>query len=341
MSVEDQNKKLEHSLAELLDKVALNTVVNCAYSSKIDDASLLPPTTLLYVRFNEDMPQVHSLARFLWKQCVNYALSRKRRIEFQKTIQNAAPGDISATTEIVRVVRDVFVDFNKKYPSRASEVGEVLAYCVAVHHLQAAQVAAKMSLKTSTNMPIHGLDGIHATFDSGQLSIYFLESKLSQTANAGVREFAESVAGFSKNEKQYLREYELVGDLGNLDVLEGEVRKLALDHFDVIGKPEIQRRERYVGVICYSEKKHFSNVIPVSDGPTDIHEKHFSGIYGNEGRHHYDATLKHLKDHGANPNKCIVFFVAVPSVDKLREAFYSEMGISEISHAQKPEGKKK
>jgi hypothetical protein len=58
-----------------------------------------------------------------------------------------------------QAVRDVFINFNEKHPSRASEVGEVLAYCVTQHYLSAAQVAAKMALKTSSNMPVHGLAG--------------------------------------------------------------------------------------------------------------------------------------------------------------------------------------
>jgi Cap4 SAVED domain len=130
---------------------------------------------------------------------VNYALSRRRREAFQKALKDKT-ADVSIATDIVRAVRSVFIEFQKDYPGRASEVGEVLAYCIAVDHLKA---TSKMSLKTSGNMPVHGLDGIHALFEKHALTIYFLESKLAKTANDGAREYAESLS-FSEERKALL-----------------------------------------------------------------------------------------------------------------------------------------
>ena len=324
MGSEEQQELLMRAINQLLDTVPLDGVVACPAPIDFGANAASPRTALLHVRFNEDKPQVNAMARFLWAQAVKYALSRRRRLEFEK----ALIGDITVAAQIVRVVREVFIEFRTNNPSRASEVGEVLAYCVAVHHLKAAQLAAKMSLKTSPNMPVHGLDGIHAVFESGALTLFFLESKLSKSANDGAREYAESVAGFLKDEKQYLREYELVGDLGNLNALEGEAREVMLKHLDVVGSPDIPRRERYVGVICYSEKKHFADKIPVGNGAMDVHEKHFASNYAKEITHHQKAAQKHVKAFGGDPNKCFVFFVAVPDIDDLREKFYEEMGIS-------------
>lgn len=341
MGAKEKQEALKEALEELLDSAALDTVVTCAVPLSASASATHPRTALLYVRFNEDKPQVDAMVRFLWNQCVNYALSRRRRLMLKKVIQETDPADMSAIPDIIRVVRDVFIEFRENNPSRASEVGEVLAYCVTLQYLKAAQMAAKVSLKTSPNMPVHGLDGIHAAFTNDALTIYFLESKLSKSANDGAREYSESVAGFMKDEKQYLREYELVGDLGNLNTLEGEARELALQHFDVVGNPDIPRRERSVGVICYSEKKLFANTIPVSDGPTDAHEKHFVGNYAKELTHHQQAVLKHLHSQGADPNKCVVFFVAVPDVNVLREKFYAAMGFSEAKTKQEVKPKLK
>ncbi|MER9223146.1 DUF1837 domain-containing protein [Mesorhizobium sp. M0644] len=69
------------------------------------------------------------------------------------------------------------------------------------------------------------------------LTIFFLESKLAGSANAGLKDYAKSAEGFLANRKQYLREYELVSDLGHLDSLEGAAREAALDFFDIVGKP--------------------------------------------------------------------------------------------------------
>jgi len=317
---------IQEIIDRLLDKSPIDRFVECCVPHSANDEGVYPKTSLLYVRFSEDRPLITELAKFLWAQAVNYALPRRRRLAFQEALA-AGEADLSAAAELISVVKNSFIEFKQKNPSRASEVGEILAYCIAVHHLKAAQVAAKMSLKTSSNMPVHGLDGIHAVFENEALTIYFLESKLARSANDGVSDFAESAAGFMKNEKQYFREYELVGDLGNLDVLVGEERELALQYFDVVNNPQAHKRERWVGVICYSEKKHFSNKLSVTDGPVTAHEKHFVANYASEFAHHQSSALTHILKHGADARKSLVFFVAVPDVDELREKFYKEMGL--------------
>lgn len=315
---------LESALQRLLETSALDDYVSLAIASSAPSA---PHSSLMYVRFKENLGNSLALADFLCNQALNYALSRKRRMEVRKRLLEAQDADISSMGSILTAVRDVFIEFHKEFPSRASEVGEVLAYCIAVSQLGAAQVAAKMSLKTSSNMPVHGLDGLHAKVENGCLYIYFLESKLSQNANAGVADYAESVAGFGSNAKQYLLEYTLARDLGNLDSLDGSERELALQAFDVMGAPSVvARRERSIGVILYKDRL-FEELPEVEDGqPANYHEKEFAVRYTKLLKHHQDAALRHLIKHSVDPNKCRAFFVAVPDVDELRELFYSRLG---------------
>ncbi|MFK2906050.1 DUF1837 domain-containing protein [Dyella ginsengisoli] len=315
---------VQGALEKLLDQSPLGKYVRTATRS-VDPTP--PSTTLMYVGFKENLGDTLALANFLWTQALNYALTRKRRDQIRTRMQSAPPGDISAMAAPVNAVRDAFIEFHQDYPSRASEVGEVLAYCIAVNDLGAAQVAAKMSLKTSGNMPVHGLDGIHAKVEDGALYVFFLESKLSQSANTGVKDYAESIAGFGNNLKQYLLEYSIVKDLGNLDTLAGSERDLALACFDVMDSPgTVERRERSVGVILYKEGQ-FGNLPPIqAKQPVGYHEAEFSAAYAAQLAHHQQAALKHLSAGNVDPNKCHVYFVAVPNIDELREQFYTRMG---------------
>jgi hypothetical protein len=317
------------ALEKLLDMSPLGKFVKLATAEPTS-----PATTLMHVGFKENLGNTLALANFLWAQALNYALTRKRRDQLRARLEQAPTGDISDMAAPVNAARNAFIEFHKDYPSRASEVGEVLAYCIAVNELGAAQVAAKMSLKTSGNMPVHGLDGIHAKVDGGALYVFFLESKLSQSANTGVKEYAESVAGFGSNLKQYLLEYSIVRDLGNLDSLNGAERDKALACFDVMENPDnIERRERSVGVILYNEGQ-FAKLSPVQPGQqVGFHEAEFAAAYVGNLSHHQQAALKHLTAQSVDANKCHVYFVAVPDVDELREQFYTCMGY-------KPEVKK-
>jgi hypothetical protein len=314
---------IKKALSSLLNLSKLDAHVACAVAHDAPCLGDGPRTALLHVRFQEDEPQVDALAEFLWAQCMYYALPRKRRLEYTAAIQK----DFTLVARVHQAVRDVFITFNATSPSRASELGEVLAYCVVQHHLSAAQVAAKMALKTSANMPVHGLDGIHAAFEGDALTIFFLESKLAGSANAGLKDYAKSAAAFLTNRKQYLREYELVSDLGHLDSLKGAAREAALDFFDIVGKPDLPRRERSVGVICYSEVRRFGAKLPVAEGPVGAHEAHFADLYRTDHKRHRDAANKHIKASGADTAKSLLFLVAVPDVNVLRKAFYRAMGV--------------
>lgn len=317
---------LEDILAKLLDESELDSVLGCAVDGHSGD-SAPPRLSLLHLRFSEDKPNLENLAGYLSSQAMNYALSRKRRDAFLTELSNAKNGNLSVIQRINTAVRDAFIDFRKAFPNRASEVGEVLAFCVATHYLQASQLIAKMSLKTSHNMPVHGLDGVHAAVKDGTLTVYFLESKLASTAAKGFEDFAESIKGFDGKHKQYVREYDLVCNLGNLDTLPENEKNHLLEYLDVYSKASSQKRERSVGIVCYSEEKHYTNGLPVDDGDVQKHEHHFASLLGADHESHRERLLAKLKKHEVIPGKCSVYLVAVPSVTTLRSAFYAALGI--------------
>jgi hypothetical protein len=56
----------------------------------------------------------------------------------------------------------------------------------------------KMSLKTNSRMHVHGVDGVHAGVDeaTGQLALYWGESKIYQDATTAIRDCLASLAPF-------------------------------------------------------------------------------------------------------------------------------------------------
>ena len=321
---EDGLLQLKAGLDGLLDPVELSKHVAVA---AVSESASQPATTLMHVRFLENKANVEKLANYLWLCAQNYSLSRRRREELRAQIAEAPPADLSVAGLVSTAVRDAFLEFNKAHPHRSSEVGELLAYCIALEQLGAAQLLAKMALKTNNNMPVHGVDGIHGKVENGWLTMYFWDSKLSISENSGAKEFAESVAGFSNDTKQYQREYQLVKELGNLDALSPSDKKIALEYFDIFGSSDIPKRERYVGVILYSDPTAFASLPPVNDDQEPgFHEKVFTEAYAKQLQHHQAAALKHLNIEKGDVQKCRVYFVAVPDANVVRELLYQVMG---------------
>jgi hypothetical protein len=278
-----------------------------------------PPVRILFPRFKEDVPDIPRLAEWLCLQAVNYVIPIRRRKAAQlAVVQSATKADMSLPARLVAEARRAFLEYNKKYPHRASEAGELLAYLVALRHLDAAQLASKMALKTNTNMPVHGLDGIHASFANGLMTLYFVEAKLAATSASGTADYVASLASFWNDRSQYLLENHILSDLGNLDALSDEHREIALDYLDVYGAQSSQRIERSIGVICFTEASHYANKLAKGDSVApSAHEQHYASNCGQEHASLCSYAKAKLEAKGIDPKDCAIFYIAVPDVDKL------------------------
>lgn len=312
------NKQLESALLALGEQSSVAT--HLSHVKGVLPGN--PELGLLFSRFREDEPDLESLAEFLAQQVVNYVVPLKKRKEVLAHATSAPGGaDLSGIERLARAARQKFIEFNASHPGRASEIGELLAYLVAIEWIGAFQVASKMALKTSFNMPVHGLDGIHADFNNGVMTLYFLESKLAESAQAGLDDFCDSVKGFGGKRKQYLLEYSIIADLSNLDSLSATDRELALTYLDVYGSNKSKRLERSVGVICYSEKM-FTTKLPKSSSTTpQMHEDAFTTRYEAVAEALRSKFNDALIKHGLDPADCRVWLVAVPDKNALRVLF--------------------
>ncbi|MBR7782327.1 HamA C-terminal domain-containing protein [Undibacterium luofuense] len=280
-------------------------------------------TKLLFLRFEEDVPTDDAFIEHLLDSIIGYAIPKKKRLAaLARSHSSRTQADTRPLARLQREARRLFLEYDPDNTGRFGEVGELIAYCVAERHLGAAQIAAKLSLKTNNNMPVHGIDGIHAKFEDGVMNVFWLESKLAPSANDGAKEFAISTATFLSNRTQYLRELTIVTDFSNIDALPQDQKDVLLSYFDMYDSDSVlQKRDRHVGVICYDENL-YGQGIPVDDTkPPSIHEEHFIERYAKKHKHHDDALMKHLKNQTVKSTKSLAFFIAVPSVDGLRQKF--------------------
>lgn len=278
---------------------------------------------LLFLRFEEDVPRDDAFIEHLLDSIIAYAIPKKKRqAALARSNESRTHTDTRPLARLHREARRLFLEYDPDNTGRFGEIGELIAYCVAERHLGAAQIAAKLSLKTNSNMPVHGIDGIHAKFADGVMNVFWLESKLAQSANDGAKEFAISTAAFVSNRAQYLRELTIVTDFSNLDALPQDQKNVLLSYFDMYDSESVlQKRDRHVGFICY-EEKIYSKGIPIDDSkPPSIHEEHFIELYAKQHKHHDEALLKHLNGNNVKSTKLQAFFIAVPSVDGLRQKF--------------------
>ena len=279
---------------------------------------------LLFVRFKEDNPVLSNFVKVLMKQLVNYIIPARKRDEVKRATLDSN-GDIYAKSiELFIEARDTLISYNisAKNQNRYSEIAELIAFCIASEYLGAPQIASKMYLKTNSQMPIHGLDGLHAKVDEfDDLVLYYLESKLSNNFDSCASDFAESVDKFEKNNKFQENEFRIIHDFGNFDALVGDAKNAALDYFNPYSQKSNSIKERYVGALTYSEPQ-YGVKHPVCDNkPASYHEDLFKMGYKAKHSNYLQKLCTQIEKYNLNKDKLLVFALAIPDSENLKLEF--------------------
>lgn len=280
---------------------------------------------LLFLRMREHEPQVYEFAELLSDHLVDYAIPlAKRQQANTQGAYSKTGGSTVASSRLRREAIRSLVKYSEENKGRYGELGELISYVVAVHFLGAGQIGAKMALKTSAEMPIHGVDGLHARANlDGTVTFFLLESKLTPNAADASREMVESISTYQADRGRKLNELRLVSDLSNLESLKGEQREAAKSFFNVYagtGK-HLNRRDMHVGSLVFSEGAYQKTLPRDPDKPITIHEENVEALYVAK----HNAFKTNLARQAAVKNidlgGCHVFLVAVPDINELKRIF--------------------
>lgn len=135
-------------------------------------------------------PRIEALAELLAQRAVDYCIPRSRINDALAELR--ATGSTAGFVRLSDEARSLFTRLSK-----SGEGGELLLYTLMEALLQIPQILCKMPLKTSSQMHVHGSDGIHGkVLDNGNLALYWGESKLHATATSAIDSCFESIAPF-------------------------------------------------------------------------------------------------------------------------------------------------
>ena len=149
-----------------------------------------------YVLLRDGVPCFPQLLGLMIERIPYFCLTRKDRKSF---------GDkFDATRDYGHIIR--MQEKAKKLLIRSTgsaktlgEPGEMLLFLLMEGMLKAPQMACKMFLKTSEEMPVHGADGTHLKYDpaSDTITVYWGESKLYQQLSNALDKVCESITEFT------------------------------------------------------------------------------------------------------------------------------------------------
>ncbi|GAK12683.1 DUF1837 domain-containing protein [Geomicrobium sp. JCM 19039] len=125
-------------------------------------------------------------ANHLLESVADFALSRKAKEYIGKT-------------NYMKLSKDARAKF-KDWRQNTGELGEFLLFCFLEGHLQAPKILSKLELKTSSEMYVHGADGLHyLKLSNGNYQLIFGESKLHKQLNPAIRDAFKSIRDFKES----------------------------------------------------------------------------------------------------------------------------------------------
>lgn len=279
---------------------------------------------LHYPALRDAQATVEELIQTIALYLTHFSLPRKR-VEAVYAAQEKMASAFERHQAISRLeqeARSLFIRARKS-SQRTGEAGELLLYLLTEWMLGAPQIIAKMSLKTSTQMPVHGSDGIHVRFDAeaGRLIFYSGEAKLHSDLGQAIKSAVASIKAGSSREKMQ-HEIELVQRHIDFTGL-GEAAQTALlrylDPFDNT------YNERLEVVTCLIGFDFAAYAGLTADGMEDP-DVSFKSLAVAKLRDVGPAFAKALADAGLLRQRVELFLFPVPSVSVLRDLFQNQIG---------------
>lgn len=185
--------------------------------------------TSCHVRFvardGNDRPLIAPLARMLVNHIVDFCIPRSRIKEARQRLDDT--GSTDQLVALQREARELFTSL-----SNSGEGGELLLAVLLERLLEAPQLLCKMSLKTSSEMHVHGTDGIHAkALGDGRLALYWGESKLHDSVHSAITSAFESIGPFLTDDGTGPAQRDLLLVRGLLDTGDADLDELLRDYF--------------------------------------------------------------------------------------------------------------
>lgn len=224
-------------------------------------------------------------------------------------------------SELHEKARRLFIKA-KKGSHRSGEAGEIVLYILNEWVLKAPQIVSKMYLKTNSNMPVHGTDGIHAKFDqvSKKLIVYWGESKCHQTISSGLKDALASIKEFvdGDNEK---REIDIVSDHLDLGKQGAEAQEAILRYLDPYTKQSNERISVFSCLLVFDAPK----LKAITSDSEEI-ETAFVADLNSQVESFIESIKNQVEQSGLGAKRFEFFLVPVPSVQGFRDEFQARIG---------------
>ncbi|MER9657886.1 DUF1837 domain-containing protein [Mesorhizobium sp. M0152] len=278
---------------------------------------------LHFPAFRQGKTTVHELVELAWLHLTPFTLTRKE-IDAVRALQSTLSFEdfLIKTTQLNDAAAKLFIKAHKA-TNRNGEAGELLLYLLTEWILGAPQLIAKMTLKTNSQMPVHGADGVHVRYcpETARLFLYWGESKMYGDVGAAITAAAASIVKSLEPDEQG-HELQLVQR--NIDFTGlGTDGKAALLRYLDPHEEEYNERKDVITCLIGFDFDGFQKASAAGDqGAEDA----FRALAKEKLAAVAPKVSAALKTAGLDSQDVELFFFPFPAVQEFRDLFQARIG---------------
>lgn len=273
-----------------------------------------------YISFRDGQPTFDDFIDAVADHIIPFCLPRR---EIQEAQAATSSGDHVAAGRVMAQLsakaRNLFIRA-KKGSHRSGEAGEIVLYILTEWLLKAPQIVSKMYLKTNSNMPVHGTDGIHARYDvtTKKLYLYWGESKAHAVISGALGSALDSIAHFV-NESFDKREIDIVSAYADFEGLDQEAIDAFLTYLDPYSEESNERVVTYSCLLVFEFAPNLGEVPEAAEGK-------FVEAVGQSAEQFIKSIKQTVAAKGLAAQRFEFFLLPVPSVQQFRDKFQAKIG---------------
>jgi hypothetical protein len=278
-----------------------------------------------YLAFKDGKPSVEDFVDYIYGRIAYFCLPRKERKKQLERFQKE--NDWRYLQEAIDKARDLLIRA-KEQQKTLGEPGELILFILLEAVLHAPMMACKMYLKTSQEMPVHGTDGIHMSFDpdTQTLTLYWGESKIYADLHKALDEVCASISAFIAEKDGKVprrRDIDILKD--HMDMENGPVKDAILAYLDPFDEWSNKLREVYACFVGFD----FSFFTRLPSYEQAAVEEAFRNEYLDRVESACKLFADKIRANGLSQLTFHFFLVPFPSVATLRKLHLGKLGVKD------------
>ncbi len=274
-----------------------------------------------YVALRDGSPTIDEFTKLLYDRVPYFCLTRKERTEYLEKF--AVKQDFRHMSDMLDKAKKLLIR-GLNSSKTVGEPGELILFLLLEAVLKAPQMACKMSLKTSEEMPVHGSDAIHLKFDpaTGALTVYWGESKLFAKLSDALDAVCSSIKAFqTAKEGKTPRDRDIAILLDHMNTEDPLAREAIKKFFDPYEAEYKNLQEVYACFVGF-DFAYFSKLTKVDKAAAEAaFKKEYLGRV-TEACSLFTSKINSNKLHALRFH---LFLIPFPSVDAFRSLYLTRL----------------